>query len=153
LWPSQCPTSESLSSRRARRALIAVESAVSVALVLTTGLLIASLVKLMDVDRGFTTERTITATVDLPSESYRDDQHRVTFYREVLQHLNGLAGVQHAAFTSVLPLTAGGWGEVARVTGASRPTPQLPIETVHSVSPQFFSAIDLRLIAGKAFSD
>jgi hypothetical protein len=62
LWPSQCLTSESLSSRRARRALIAVEFAVSVALVLTTGLLIASLVKLMDVDRGFTTEWTITAT-------------------------------------------------------------------------------------------
>jgi predicted permease len=146
-------TSESLSSRRARRVLIAVESAVSVALVLTTGLLIASLVKLMDVDRGFTTEQTITATVDLPSESYRDDQHRVTFYREVLQHLNGLAGVQHAAFTSVLPLTAGGWGEVARVAGDSRPTPQLPIETVHSVSPQYFSAIHLRLVAGKAFSE
>jgi predicted permease len=146
-------TSESLSSRRARRVLIAVEAAVSVALVLTTGLLIASLVKLMDVDRGFTTERTITATVDLPSESYRDDQHRVTFYREVLQHLNGLAGVQHAAFTSVLPLTAGGWGEVARVTGDSRPTPQLPIEMVHSVSPQYFSAIHLRLIVGNAFSE
>jgi hypothetical protein len=50
-------TSESPGSRRARRILVAIEAAVSVTLVLMTGLLTASLVKLMAVDRGFTTER------------------------------------------------------------------------------------------------
>ena len=58
--------SESRGSRRARRVLVGVEVAVSVALVLMTGLLTASLIKLMAVDRGFTTERTITAMIDLP---------------------------------------------------------------------------------------
>lgn len=146
-------TSESLGSRRARRLLVATEVAVSVALVLMTALLTASLVKLMDVDSGFTTERTITATVNLPSESYRDDQHRAVFYREVLQRINGLPGVEHAAFTSVLPLTGGGWGLMARVTGDSRPVTQLPLETVRSVSPQYFSGIGLRMIAGKTFGE
>ena len=146
-------TSESFRSRRARRALIAVEAGVSVALVLTTGLLITSMVKLMKVDSGFTTERTITATVNLPSESYRDDQHRAAFYREVLERMNGLAVVEHAAFASVLPLTGDGWGELARIAGDSRPVTQLPLETVRSVSPQYFSAIGLRLIAGKTFGE
>jgi predicted permease len=59
-------TSESPGSRRARRFLVATEVAVSVALVLMTALLTASLVKLMNVNSGFTTERTITATVNLP---------------------------------------------------------------------------------------
>jgi predicted permease len=146
-------TSESFRSRRARRVLIAVEAGVSVALVLTTGLLFTSMVKLMEVNSGFTTERTITATVNLPSESYRDDRHRAAFYREVLERMNGLAGVEHAAFTSVLPLTGDGWGELARVTGDGRPITQLPLETVRSVSPQYFSAIGLRMIAGKTFGD
>ena len=146
-------TSESRGSRRARRVLIAFEAAVSVALVLTTGLLIASLVKLMDVDRGFTTERTITATLDLPSESYHDDQHRAAFYREILERMNGLPGVEHAAFTSVLPLMGTGWGLMARVTGDSRPVTQLPLESVRSVSPQYLSAINLRIAAGKIFSE
>ena len=146
-------TSESFRSRRARRVLIAVEAGVSVALVLTTGLLITSMVKLMKVDSGFTTERTITATVNLPSESYRDDQHRAAFYREVLARMNGLGGVEHAAFASVLPLTGDGWGELARVAGDSRPVTQLPLETVRSVSPQYFSAIGLRMIAGKTFGE
>jgi macrolide transport system ATP-binding/permease protein len=146
-------TSESLGSRRARRVLVAIETAVSVALVLMTGLLTASLVKLMAVDRGFTAERTITATVDLPSESYRNDQHRAAFYREVLERMNRLPGVEHAAFASVLPLAGSGWGNMARVTGDSRLTTQLPIESFRSVSPQYFSAINLRLTAGEAFSE
>jgi predicted permease len=146
-------TSESFRSRRARRVLIAVEAGVSVALVLTTGLLITSMVKLMEVNSGFTTERTITATVNLPSESYRDDQHRASFYREVLERMNGLPGVEHAAFTSVLPLMGAGWGLMARVTGDSRPVTQLPLESVRSVSPHYFSAINLRITAGKIFSE
>jgi predicted permease len=146
-------TSESPGSRRARRFLVATEVAVSVALVLMTALLTASLVKLMDVNSGFTTERTITATVNLPSESYRDDQHRAVFYREVLERINGLPGVEHAAFTSALPLTGGGWGLMARVTGDSRPIMQLPLETVLSISPQYVSAIGLQMIAGKTFGE
>lgn len=146
-------TSESLRSRRARRILVGIEAAVSVALVLMTGLLTASLVKLMAVDYGFTTERTITAAVELPSESYHDDQHRAAFYREVIERMNRLPGVEHAAFTSVLPLTGGGWGDMARVTGDNRPFTQLPVESFRSVSPLYFSAIGLRLVAGKFFDE
>jgi len=146
-------TSESLRSRRARRVLVGIEATVSIALVLMTGLLTASLIKLMDVDRGFTTERTITATVVLPSESYHDDQQRAAFYREVLERLDRLPGVEHAAFTSVLPLTGGGWGDMARVEGDNRPVTQLPLENFQSISSQYFSAIGLRLTMGKTFSE
>lgn len=107
----------------------------------------------MTVDRGFTTERTITATVDLPSESYRDGQHRAAFYRQVLERLNSLPGVEHAAFTSALPLTGDVWGDMARAAGDSRPVTQLPLESFRSVSPQYFSAIGLRLNAGQIFSE
>ena len=145
--------SESLGSRRARRVLVAIEAAVSVALVLMTGLLTASLVKLMAVDRGFTTERTVTATVDLPTEFYHDDQHRASFYREVLERMNRLPGVEHAAFTSILPLMGDGWGDMARVRGDNRPATQLPLESFRSISSQYFLAIGLRLTAGETFSE
>lgn len=144
--------SESRGSRRARRVLVGIEVALSVALVLMTGLLITSVVNLLSVDRGFTVERTVTAMIDLPSESYRDDQRRAVFYREVLERMDGLPGVEHAAFTSVLPLTGGGWGDFARIAGDNRPVTQLPLESFRSVSPQYFSAIHLRLSAGRTFS-
>jgi predicted permease len=144
--------SESRGSRRARRVLVAIEVAVSVALVLTTGLLTASLVKLMRVDRGFTTERTMTAMIDLPTQAYPDGQHRAAFYREVLERMDRLPGVEHAALTSVLPLSGEGWGDMARIAGDSLPFTQLPLEEFRSVSPEYFSAIHLQFIAGHVFS-
>ena len=144
--------SESRGTRRIRRILVAVEVAVSVALVLMTGLLTASLMKLMRVDRGFMTARTLTATVDLPMRSYPDGQHRAEFYREVLEQLQRLPGVEHAAMTSVLPLTGDSWGDMARVTGDTRPATQLPIESFRSVSPEYFSTIHLQFVRGSSFS-
>ncbi len=144
--------SESRGSRRVRRILVGCEVAVSVALVLMTGLLTASLIKLMNVGRGFTTERTITAMVDLPQMSYPDSQKRAAFYRQVLERMDGLPGVEHAAITSVLPLTGDSWGDMARVAGDTRPTTQLPLESFRWVSPEYFSTIDLHLVAGQFFS-
>ena len=144
--------SESRGSRRARRVLVGLEVAISVALVLMTGLMIASVVKLMGVDRGFTTERTVTATIDLPMESYGDTQHRAVFYRDALERMARLPGVEHAAMTSVLPLTGDSWGDMARAAGDTRPVTQLPLESFRSVSPNYFLAIHLQLISGKFFS-
>ncbi|MGB8031985.1 MAG: ABC transporter permease [Terracidiphilus sp.] len=143
---------ESRASRRMRRILVGIEVAVSVALVSMTGLVIASMIKLMNVDRGFTTERTMTATIDLPAESYREVQHRAAFYKEVLERMDRLPGVEHAAITSVLPLTGDSWGDMARVAGDTRPETQLPIESFRWVSPEYFSTIHLQLISGQFFS-
>ncbi len=144
--------SESRASRRMRRVLVGIEVAVSVALVLMTGLLIASLVKLMNVNRGFSAERTMTAMIDLPTESYRDDEHRAAFYRDVLERMDRLPGVERSAITSVLPLKGDSWGDMARVAGDTRPVTQLPLESFRWVSPEYFSAIHLPLVSGQFFS-
>ncbi|HKR27046.1 MAG TPA: ADOP family duplicated permease, partial [Acidobacteriaceae bacterium] len=144
--------SESRGSRRVRRVLVAVEVAVSVALVLMTGLLTASLVKLMHVDRGFTVERTLTAKVELPGESYPDRPHRAAFYRDVLPRLRALPGVKDAAITSSLPLSGDSWGDMVRVPGDNRPWTQLPLESFRWVSADYFAAIHLPLVAGRVFT-
>jgi Acidobacterial duplicated orphan permease len=145
--------SESRGSRRMRRVLVGFEVAVSVVLVLMTGLLTASLIKLMNVDRGFTTERTITASINLPRLTYPDRPHRAAFYREVLGRMSQLPGVEHAAITNVLPLTGNSWGDMARVEGDNRPFTQLPIENFRWVSPEYFAAIHLQLVDGRYFND
>jgi predicted permease len=144
--------SESRGSRRARRVLVGVEVAVSVALVLMTGLLTASLAKLMHVDRGFTVERTMTAMMDLPDKQYPSLQHRAEFYKEVLARLDRLPGVEHAAITSVLPLTGNSWADSARTQGDNRPATELPMESFRWVSPEYFETIQLPLISGRFFS-
>lgn len=144
--------SESRTNRQMRRLLVGAEVAISVALILMTGLLTASLIKLMNVQRGFSAERTVTATVALPRESYKDGRDRAAFYREALERLDRLPGVERAAITSVLPLSGDGWGDSARITGDNRPYSQLPLETFRWISPEYFATIRLNLLAGQVFS-
>jgi predicted permease len=136
-----------------RRGLVGAEVAVSVALVLMTGLVVVSLVKLMRVDRGFDAERTMTARIELPWDNYKDKQRRVEFYKEVLTKLNVLPGVERAAITNALPLTGGGWGDAAQLSGDTRAWTQLPEEQFRWVSPGLFGALRLRLIEGRFFTE
>ncbi|HEX4758685.1 MAG TPA: ABC transporter permease [Terracidiphilus sp.] len=141
--------SESHNSKRLRRTLVAVEVAVSVALVLMTGLLTASLVRLMKIDRGFDSDRTMTAEINLPSKSYSDKQSREVFYRTVLERINQLPGVEHAGVVSQAPLTSDQWIDMVRATGDTRPPMQIPTEHFRWVSPGYLEAIHLPLIAGR----
>ena len=141
--------SESRSSKRLRSALVAVEVAVSVTLVLMTGLLITSMVRLLHIDRGFETERVVTAMVNLPSKSYADGKARAMFYKEVLGRLAQLPGVEHAAAVSELPLSGDRWVDMIQVPGDARPIMQMPSEHFRWVSPGYFETIRLPLVSGR----
>lgn len=144
---------ESRSSKRMRRVLVAVEAAASVALVLMTGLLTASLVHMMRIDRGFEADRIMTAQINLPRQSYSSLPPRTAFYKEALAHLRQLPGVEHAGIASLAPLSGDSWLDMARVPGDSRPAMQLPTEHFRWVSPAYFEAIHLPVISGRFLSD
>jgi predicted permease len=144
--------SESRSSKRIRRMLVAVEVAVSVALVLMTGLLTTSLLRLLHVDRGFEAARIATAIVNLPSKSYSDLKTRASFYKQVLDRLSQLPGVEHAAAVSELPLSGDRWVDMLRIPGDTRPFMQEPTEHFRWVSPGYFETIHLPLVAGRLLS-
>ena len=96
--------SESRSTKRLRRVLVGVEVAVSVTLVLLTGLLTTSLMRLMSTERGFEADRVLTAAVNLPYQSYSDRTARTAFYQRSLERLRQLPGVEAAGLVSVPPL-------------------------------------------------
>jgi len=144
--------SESRNSKRFRRVLVAVEVAVSVALVLMTGLLTASLVQLMRVDRGFDGDRIITAIVNLPSKTYPSRESRVPFYKELLARLHQLPGVESAGLVSQLPLAGDTWIDSIRVSGDARPVMQIPTEHFRWISPGYLESIHLPLISGRFLS-
>jgi predicted permease len=141
--------SESTGVKRVRRLLVVVEVAVSVALVLMTGLLTTSMLRLLKVDRGFVAERVATAMVDLPSKTYSDTEHRAAFYKQVVERLSELPGVERAAAISELPLSRDSWLDMINVPGDPRPIMQLPSEHFRWVTPGYFETIHLPLVAGR----
>jgi predicted permease len=141
--------SESAGVKRVRRLLVAVEVAVSVVLVLMTGLLTTSLLRLLRVDRGFVAARVATAMVDLPNKTYSETGQRAAFYRQVVGRLSELPGVEHAAAVSELPLSRDSWIDIINVPGDARPIMQLPTQHFRWVTPGYFETIHLPLIAGR----
>lgn len=144
--------SESRGGKRLRKILVAAEVSISVALMLMTGLLTASLYRLMHVHRGFQADRILTATVDLPAKGYSTDAAFAEFYREMLTRVRQLPGVDRASISSVLPLEGGGWGYILRLPGDTRPSFSMPMEIVRSISPGYLQALHMPVIGGRFLS-
>ena len=142
--------SESRSGKQLRKTLVAAEVAVSVTLVLMTGLLTASLYRLLHVERGFQADRVLTATIELPGKEY---SRRVELYKTMLTNLQQLPGVQSAAITSVLPLAGDSWIDMARIPGDTRSVFQMPTEHWRWISPGYFQALRLPLVKGRFLID
>lgn len=137
-------------SSRANRTLIVAQ--VSLALVLLTGasLLLRSLTSLLQVDRGFTAERIVVATLDLPTWAYPDDESMRVFGHELTTGLRNVPGALESAIATGIPMDT---GMVSSVSVAHDPDREdLPWASVSSVSDGYFDVFGLTLHSGQVFS-
>ncbi|HET9087736.1 MAG TPA: ABC transporter permease, partial [Acidobacteriaceae bacterium] len=107
--------SETRGGKRLRKFLVSAEVALSVALVLTTGLLSASMYRLLHVHLGFQPDRVLTARIVLPSHGYSKQQRAAAVYKAVLERLQLLPGVERVALISEVPLGGDEWIDMAKL--------------------------------------
>ena len=138
---------------RARSILVAAQVALSMVLLIGSGLLIRSFMRLRMVDPGFGARNTLTAKTFLPPAIYPQPADRVAFYRSALQRLQSIPGVEAAAISTALPVLPT-HGAPARFEG--EPDVDLGRRTVvliESISPDYPKAMHMPLVAGRAFND
>jgi predicted permease len=128
------------------------EVALAVGLLVVGGLSVLDVYRLGRIEPGFATEGITTWRMQLPQARYPDDEARLAFVDRYLERLRAIPGVQNAIVASTLPLS-GHWGwfyEVedapARQEGESN-----PVVLTRSVTPGYFDAMGVRLVAGRAF--
>ena len=90
--------------QRLRAVLVTVEVAMSVVLLITSGLLIRAVWRVQAIDPGFRPQNVLALNMALPRPKYDKPLQRVQFYDRVLARVRALPGVQSAAFTSGLPM-------------------------------------------------
>lgn len=88
---------------RMRSALVVLQVAVTVVLLIASGLLLRSLARLQAVDVGFDPDNLLTARVQISSPDY-DDAARTRYYRSLLDRIRATPGVEAASATSHLPV-------------------------------------------------
>jgi putative ABC transport system permease protein len=136
---------------RMRRALVAAQAAMGAALLVATGLLLLSFVRLMRVDKGFDTAGILTVDVALPASAYGTDARRLQFFEQAIARLRALPGVSAAAFTSRLPLRGEATVNLLSYPNDQRPAAARPLANYRYVTPEYFATIGTPLLRGRTF--
>lgn len=140
--------------RTMRSALVVVEVATAVLVLIGAGLLIRSFVRLRSVDTGFQPSGVLTLRVPLSGGRNNAAERRVAFFQQVVDRVAALPGVRAVGAVNGLPLTGLGVGSTFAVGG--RPAPaaeQRPMGILRSVTPGYFRAMGIPLVAGRGFAD
>jgi putative ABC transport system permease protein len=141
---------EGRTSQRLRRIFVAAEAALAVLLLAGSGLLLRSFVKLLEVDPGFRSEGVLTLQVALPTAKYPKPEQTRAFFRELVDRVQHLPGVQAAGAISSLPLSGpGGSGTTTVDSRAVSPQDASPEADWRVVTPGFFQAMGISLVSGR----
>jgi len=133
-----------------RSALVVSEVAFACVLVVGAGLLMRSLVRVLDVDLGFRPASAVTVRVD-PEGAYSARDRRTPYLNEVLQLVRGIPGVESAGITDALPLGKNRtWGSRAKGVTYERGT--FPSAFPRMVSDGYLASMGIPLKAGRDIS-
>ncbi|HSC25651.1 MAG TPA: ABC transporter permease [Vicinamibacterales bacterium] len=141
---------------RLRQVLVVAEVTTAVLLLFGAGLLMRTLVAVESYDRGYRAERVLSMLVDPLGSSYPTPEKLLQFYDQVEEQVRAVPGVQDVAWTSALPLGPSLYGDLALTYEIAGDPPveesKRPGTSLQVVSPSYFSAIDLPIVAGRAFN-
>jgi predicted permease len=137
----------------ARNAFVVTQLGLALVLLIGSGLLIRSFVRLIGVDPGFDTGHLLTFKVTLPRSKYGTDPLRLAFFQQLLAKLAVVPGVRSASMESFPPLT--GLGSATGVHLLSQPSlalSDLPVANVRVVGPDYLATMNIPLRAGRFFN-
>jgi predicted permease len=138
---------------KARSALVVVQVALALALVVSAALMIRTFQELRDVDPGFAEPTAVqTARIWLPRELTSQPEQYTRLQHEIQDRIAALPGVEAVGFASALPMEGPGWAGSAPIVieGQVPPPGVFPAQRGNKfVSPGYFKAMGTRLIAGR----
>lgn len=138
---------------RLRAALVTVEVAVSIVLLISSGLLIRALWRLQTTDPGFRADGVLTLCTALPAPRYAATARRAEFYRQVLDGARALPGVSAAAYASFLPMVSTGGIWPVALEGQPIEREGSKVASLRFVTPGYFDAMRIPLRRGRDVSD
>jgi predicted permease len=134
---------------RVRGALVAIEVALALALVMVGGQLLASFAALLRTDPGFDAKRVIAFIIIPNSARYKTPEEWGTFYRRALDSVRALPGVESAGTNDALPFSGENTGGlVGKNAGGAPQGGQIGAE-IDNVSAGYLQTMGIRLLQGR----
>jgi putative ABC transport system permease protein len=143
---------DSRSKHRAHNALVVAEVALSVVVLIASGLLLNSFYRLMRVHLGFDPANVLTTEVSLVSPRYDEELKRESFFHALQDRLQSAPGVKCAGFISELPLSGEANDTFFTITEHPPANPNDNEDAdFRNIDGDYFGAMRIPLLAGRAF--
>jgi putative ABC transport system permease protein len=134
-----------------RGALVVAQIALSLALLISTGLFLRSLSYTRQIDLGFKPDNVLEVSFNLALQGYDEAKGR-EFYRQIVERLERLPGAQSACVTNILPLGFVALGASVVPEGREIPPNERLFVGNFAVGPRYFETIGTPLIRGRDFT-
>jgi putative ABC transport system permease protein len=138
---------------RARSVLVVAQVALAMILLVGSGLLVRSFIRLRTASPGFEPHGTLTMQTYLPLARYPQARQKIAFYTNALRNMQTVPGVQAASISTALPVLANHGtlflfeGQPAVALG------QRPVAMIQSISPDYPKTMGIAVVAGRPFTD
>ncbi len=134
-----------------RGTLVVAQVAISLVLLVGSGLMLRSLANAQLIDPGFNPDGVLLASMDLRLSRYDEARGRA-FFAQLLERVEALPGVQSAALARIIPLGLSGSRTTITVDGYTpQPGEDMEID-VNEVSPRYFETMQIPMLQGRAFT-
>jgi putative ABC transport system permease protein len=135
-----------------RDALVVLEVAVALVLLVGAGLMLKTVGRLRALDIGFRADHLLTLRTTLPYAKYREPAKRVAFYHRVLDGVRALPGVANAGYSSVLPFRTTGNTQGFDIEGRG-PLPGDPDALLRVTSGDYLNTLGVRAAEGRVLDE
>ena len=136
---------------RARNGLMAMQVALALVLLVGSGLMVRSFLRLRAVDPGFDADNLLTFVVSLNWNDIPDRESAVRFHEGLMERLSALPGVESVGAITCLPFSGSCWGDPLDVRGRPLQPGELPpLAQIRHVLPGYFEAMRMPLLSGRS---
>ena len=139
--------------QRLRSALVTLEIALALVLLVGAGLMMRSFVHLQKVALGFRPEKLLTMQINLPPSKYGANETRINFFDRLLGQLRTVPGVVDAAAITQPPLTSGNWAMEIKLEGDSTHDEAPLSADARAVTPDYFRTMGIPVLQGRDFTE
>ena len=135
---------------RLRSAFVVTEVALSLMLLVCTGLVLMQLWRMQHVDFGYTTDHLLTLEINVSPGEYAGKDLDAALYRPLEEKVRAIPGVTGAGYNRLVPLLNWGWNSGINMVGKPPDPPDHErLAEVRMVSPGWYQAMGLRLLRGR----
>jgi putative ABC transport system permease protein len=136
-----------------RSALVVLETTLALVLLVGSGLLLKSFLRLQTVDPGFQYKNVVTADISLPRSKYSTDAQKIQFFDQLLERIESMQGVREVAAASGNPMEGSNlsFAFMTKDLQALSPADQ-PSAGYYVISPNYFHTLGIPLLVGRYFT-